>query len=76
MENNETDIIIIDTIDADQIEVGDQILIDGDPIEVDDFHDGTTEDDSEVVVHGFSHESGDRVTVSLPYNYRVDVWSL
>ncbi len=76
MNENDSDILIIDTIDADQIEVGDQILIDGDPIEVDDFHDGTEGDDTEVVVHGFSHESGDRVVVSLPYNYRVDVWSL
>lgn len=65
---------ILDTIDADQIEVGDQILIDGDPIEVDDL--GETEDDSEIIVYGFSHESGDRVNIPLPYDYRVDVWAV
>lgn len=65
---------ILDTIDADQIEVGDQILIDGDPIEVDDL--GETEDDSEIIVYGFSHESGDRVSIPLPYDYRVDVWAV
>lgn len=68
------DINILDTIDADQIEVGDQILVDGDPIEVDDITE--TDDLDEVVVHGFSHESGDRVVIPLPYNYRVDVWAI
>lgn len=65
---------ILDTIDADQIEVGDQILVDGDPIEVDDITD--TDDLDEVVIHGFSHDSGDRVEIPLPYNYRVDVWAI
>jgi hypothetical protein len=75
MNTNETNIIIHDTIDADQIEIGDQILVDGDPIEVDDFTESES-DDSEVIVYGFSHESGDRVTISLPYDYRVDLWSV
>lgn len=69
-----TDIEPYDTIDADQIEVGDQILLDGDPIEVDDLSE--TEDADEVIVYGFSHESGDRVTVSLPYDYRIGLWAV
>lgn len=61
---------IYDTITADQIEVGDQIIVDGDPIEVKSVHD--TDDPDEVVVSGYSHETGDTETYSLfaddPYN--------
>lgn len=75
MENTDTDIIITDTIDADQIEVGDQIVLDGEYIEV-----ATREDDPEdsdgIIVSGYSWDEGDRVEKTLPYNYRVDVWSI
>lgn len=72
---NETDIIIIDTIDADQIEPGDQIVLDGEYITVDTVEDSDT-DDYGVVISGYSWDEGDSVSETLPYNYRVDVWSL
>lgn len=72
---NENDIIIIDTIDADQIEVGDQIVLDGEYIEVS-FVGDDPADDSAVLVNGYSWDEGDFVANSLPYDYRVDVWGL
>jgi len=65
---------IIDTISADTIEVGDQIIIDGDPIEV--TYVGETDDLDEIIVKGFSHETGDRETYSLFADDYYDVWSL
>jgi hypothetical protein len=65
---------IIDTIQADQIEVGDQILVDGDPIEVRSLPD--TYDLDEVVVVGYSHETGGIETYSLPFDYDVEIWAV
>lgn len=65
---------IIDNISADTIEVGDQILVEGDPIEV--THVEESDDLDEVVVKGFSHESGDRETYSLFADDYYDVWSI
>lgn len=65
--------IITDTIQADQIEDGDQIVIDGDPIEVTSVEE--SEDDmDEIVVKGFSHDTGDSVQYPLPFDYYVDMW--
>lgn len=73
--NLNDDIIVHDTIDADQIEDGDQIIIDGEPLEgvtvtddVDDF-DG-------IRVTGFSWETGDEVIHVLPFDYSVELWSV
>ena len=66
---------IIDSIQADTIEVGDQILVDSDPIEVtairDDENDGYA-----VIVSGYSHESGDKVEYTLPFDYDVELWAV
>lgn len=65
---------IIDNISADTIEVGDQILIDGDPIEVKSVSEG--EDIDEVIVKGYSHETGDTETYSLYADDYFDVWAV
>lgn len=70
-----TDAIIHDTIQADQIEDGDQILVDGDHLE-NVRVDSDPEDIEAVVVTGYSNDSGDAVTYTLPYDYDVQVWSL
>lgn len=66
---------ILFSVQADQIEVGDQILVDGDPIEVTGVADDV-EDAAGVIVWGFSHDSGDSETYTLPFDYDVDVWSV
>lgn len=68
------DVNIIDTISADTIEVGDQILIEGDPIEV--TYVGETEDIDEIIVKGFSHDSGDSETYSLYADDYFDIWAV
>lgn len=65
---------IIDTIDAWQIEVGDQILVDNDPIEV--KRTDENQDDYSIVVTGWSHDSGDDVEYTLPFDYTVEVWAV
>lgn len=67
---------IYDSITADQIEVGDQILVDGDPVEV-----TTVGEDPEaplegIRVVGYSHESGDSVTYDLWFGDYVDLWAV
>lgn len=76
MNTNDTDIIILDTIDADQIEVGDQILVDLDPVEVTWVGDDPEAPAEGIRVKGYSHESGDEVVYDLYFADRVDVWSL
>lgn len=71
----ETDIIVQDTIDADQIEDGDQIIVDGEALEGVTVHDDPNDPDG-VIVKGFSWETGDAVEHTLPYDYRVDIWSV
>lgn len=70
-----TDAIVTDTIDADQIEDGDQIIVDGEHLE------GVTvsadpDDVDAVIITAFSWETGDRVTHTLPYDYPVDLWAV
>jgi hypothetical protein len=65
---------ILDTIQADQIENGDQIIVDGEVFTNVTVHD--SEDVSEVLVHAYSEDEGDFKFVPLPYDYYVDVWAL
>lgn len=71
---NIDDIIIIDTVSADTIEVGDQVIIEGDHIEV--TRVSETEDIDEVVISGFSHISGDSETYALYADDTYEIWSL
>lgn len=73
--NLNSDIIVNDTIDADQIEDGDQIIIDGEPLENVTVSEDPNDDEA-VIVTGFSWEDGGKVVHVLPYNYRVDVWNV
>lgn len=66
--------IIIDTVPAYAIEVGDQIIVDGDHIEVNSITD--TDDLDEIVVHGYSHTSGDYETYSLFADDLFEVWAI
>lgn len=74
MNTNETNIIIHDTIDADQIEDADQIRVDGTLYE--DVRVENSNDPDEVRVRAYSEDEGDMVTLSIPYDYRVDLWSV
>jgi hypothetical protein len=74
MNTNETNIIIHDTIDADQIEDADQIRVDGTLYE--DVRVENSNDPDEVRVRAYSEDEGDMVTLYLPYDYRVDLWSV
>lgn len=66
--------IIVDTISADTIEVGDQVIIENDPVEVTDVR--STADVDEIVVVGFSHQSGDNVEYSLFADDYFDLWGI
>lgn len=66
--------IVIDNISADTIEVGDQIIIEGDLIEVKSVLD--SDDIDEVIVMGYSHQSGDTERYSLYADDYFDVWSV
>lgn len=71
-----TDLNIIDRVPAHTIETGDQIIIDGDPIEV-----KVVKDDPEAPLEGirligYSHESGDTVTYDVYFDDHYDVWSV
>lgn len=65
---------IFDSISADTIEVGDQIIVDGDPIEVQAILHDFGQDIDEVLIRGYSHESGDSATYSLYADDYFDVW--
>lgn len=65
---------IIDNISADTIEVGDQIIIEGDPIEVRDIW--PSMDIDEIIVRGYSHISGDSEVYSLYADDYYDVWAV
>jgi len=66
-----------DTINADQIEVGDQILINGDPVEVTDLTDDHVETDVDLLeVTGYSHNTGDLVSYTVGAWDRVDLWAV
>ena len=68
------DVNILYTVSADTIEVGDQIIVDGDKIEV--SYVGYTDDIDEIVVKGFSHDTGDTETYSLYADDYYDVWAV
>ena len=65
---------IYDTIIADQIENGDQIIVDGTPYENVRLLD--SDDIDEVRIVGYSEDEGDDVTLSLPFDYSVDLWAV
>lgn len=65
---------IIDSVSADSIEVGDQIIIDGELVEV--RHVSESGDIDEVVVAGYSNSTGDIETYSLYADDYFEVWSV
>lgn len=69
-----SDATVLYSVSADQIEVGDQIIIEDDLIEVKSVSD--TDDIDEVVVKGYSHITGDTETYSLYADDTYDVWGL
>lgn len=71
---NIDDTIILDTISADSIEIGDQVIIEGDYIEV--TYVGETDDIDEIVVKGFSHETGGKETYSLYADDYYQTWAV
>lgn len=72
---NITDLNIIDTIQAWQVDETDQIIVDNDPIEVSTVREDEDDTDA-VIITGYSHESGDSVEYTLPYDYEVEVWAV
>jgi hypothetical protein len=65
---------VIDSIAAWQIAEGDQVIIESDPVEVAETFDG--EDPNQIIVRGYSHESGDRVEYSLYADDKFDLWTV
>lgn len=66
--------IITDTVSADTLEVSDQVIIDGDMLEIKDIQ--TTMDPDEVIVVGYSHETGDTVSYPLFADDFYDLWTV
>lgn len=67
---------IIDNISADTIEPGDQIIVDGDLVEVTEVMDDPEAPLEGIRIVGYSNESGDRVTYDLYFADHFDVWSI
>jgi hypothetical protein len=65
---------ILYNIEADQIEDGDQIVVDNDYLENVTVLDG--EDINEIIVKGFSEDTGDIAEYALPFDYTVSVWAV
>lgn len=66
---------IVDNLRADHVEVGDQIIIDGDLIEVS-FVGDMDDDPDGVIIKGYSNESGDLVTHEVYFGDAFDVWTV
>lgn len=62
---------ITDTIPARTVEDGDQVVIDGDPLEDVIVFDGET-----LIISGYSHNEGDRVSLVVDPDTLVDLWSI
>ena len=71
---NITDIETVDTVPAYSLEVGDQIVADGDYIEITSIEE--TDDVDEVLVKGYSHTDGDRVSLSLFADDLYPIWTV
>ena len=67
---------VIDRIAADTVEVGDQVIIDAELIEVTAVGDDPTAPLEGVRISGYSNESGDIVTFDLHFSEYLDVWSV
>lgn len=63
-------------VDADQIEVGDQILFYGDPLEVTHVMDDPADPLRFIIVVGFSHDTGDSATYKIKFNERFEAWAI
>jgi hypothetical protein len=61
-------------VDADEVEIGDQIIIDGEPVEVVSLPPAQSID--EIIIRGYSHSTGDRETYTVKYNQRFEVWGI
>ena len=68
------DIVVIDTVPAHTLEVGDQIIVEDDYVEIKEIAESLDVD--EVVVRGYSHVSGDTVEYSLYADDEYDLWSV
>jgi hypothetical protein len=64
-----------DTITADEVEDGDQIIIDGDLLE-NVRVESDPDDISAVIIVGYSDNTGDVVRYPLPYDYTVELWAI
>jgi len=60
-------------VDADQIEVGDQVIIYGEPVEVTGIVDDV---DDIIVISGFSHTTGDKEIYTVGFNDTFEVWGV
>lgn len=66
--------IMYDTIVADQIEYGDQVMVEGDPLG--DVRTHPHDDPTKMVVRGYSYNSGDMVEYALNRDDTVELWSV
>lgn len=61
---------VYDTVTASVVEVGDQIRLDQDEIEVTSVED----DGSVILIKGYSYSDGDSITLELDPDALVDLW--
>ncbi len=72
---DEDDIVILYSTAASTLDVGDQVVIEGEYMELTMVDDDRADID-EVFVKGYSHNSGDVVSFSLYADDEYDVWSV
>jgi len=60
-------------VDGDQIEIGDQVIIYGEPVEVTAIND---EMGDKIIISGYSHATGDREIYTIGHNDRFEVWGV
>jgi hypothetical protein len=62
--------MVIDSVMAETVEVGDFVVIEGDHVEV-----RTVTDEDVITIGGYSHDTGDDVSYDVdPFDY-LDIWS-
>lgn len=68
---------IYDTVEAHTIEVGDQIIIKGDPIEVTSIEEDPEAPLEGLIIKGYSHDTGDIATYDdVWFGDYVDLWAV
>lgn len=66
---------VFDSVPAHTIEAGDQVMLDGDPVEVKSVE-WATDDGDAIIIKGYSHETGDSITYTVFADDMYDLWAV